>query len=126
MKAAVYYQYGPAEVLRVEDVENPAPKENEVLVRTYASTVCAADWRFRKADPFLIRLMNGLWRPKRIRILGMEFAGKVESVGRAVTQFGVGDQVFGATELKFGTHAESLAEWQAGPLKHNCEEHDGT
>jgi NADPH:quinone reductase-like Zn-dependent oxidoreductase len=106
MKAAVYNKYGPPDVVQIEDVEKPIPRDNEVLVRVSATTVCAADWRFRKAEPFFVRLMNGVWRPKKIRILGMEFAGTVESTGKAVTRFAEGDQVFGGTGFKFGAHAE--------------------
>lgn len=106
MKAAVYTRYGSPDVVAIRDVEKPVPKENEILIRIHATTVCAADWRFRKADPFLIRLMNGLWRPTRIQILGMEFAGTVEAAGDAVTRFRVGDEVFGGSGFHFGAHAE--------------------
>lgn len=106
MKAAVYRRYGPPEVLEIEEVEKPSPGENDVLIRVDATTVSAADWRFRKADPFLIRFFNGFWRPKKVNILGMEFAGTVASVGNAVTRFAEGDHVFGGAGLKFGAHAQ--------------------
>jgi len=105
MRAAFYSRYGPPDVLEIKDVQKPVPKDHEVLVRIHATTVCAADWRMRKADPFIIRFMNGLVRPK-IHILGTEFAGTIESVGKAVTRFAIGDEVFGSTGFKFGTHAE--------------------
>ena len=107
MKAAVYTRYGPPDVVQVKDVEKPAPRDNEVLVRIHATTVCAGGLEVReKPIHSLMRFMNGLWRPKKVKILGMEFAGTVESVGKAATRFAEGDQVFGSTGFKFGAHAE--------------------
>ena len=116
MKAAVYDRYGPPDVLRIEDVEKPVPRDNEVLVRIRATTVCAADWRMRKADPFLVRFMIGLWQPKKLHILGMEFAGEVESAGKAANRFAKNDRVFGSTGFKFGTHAEYVSVPEDGTL----------
>jgi len=116
MKAAVYRRYGPPEVVRIENVHKPAPKDGEVLVRIHASTICAGDCRLRKAEPFILRFMNGLRRPKKINILGMELAGIVESVGSKVTRFAVGDQVCGSSGLKFGAHAEYACLPQDGLL----------
>jgi NADPH:quinone reductase-like Zn-dependent oxidoreductase len=106
LKAAVYRKYGPPDVLHIEDVAKPVPKDNEVLVRIHTTTVCAGDVRFRKADPFFLRWLNGLSRPKKIPILGMEFAGAIEQVGRSVTGYRIGDPVFGSMGLKFGAYAQ--------------------
>jgi NADPH:quinone reductase-like Zn-dependent oxidoreductase len=116
MKAALYDRYGPPDVLRIEDVEKPVPRDNEILVRIRATTVCAADWRMRKADPFLVRFLNGVWKPKKLRILGMEYAGEVESVGKAVTRLAEHDRVFGSTGFKFGTHAQYVSVPEDGML----------
>jgi NADPH:quinone reductase-like Zn-dependent oxidoreductase len=103
MRAVVHDRYGPPDVLRVEDVERPVPKEDEVLVKIHATTVTRSDCGWRSAKPFLTRYFTGLRRPKQ-RILGMELAGEVEAVGAAVTEFDVGDQVFGVKS--FGANAE--------------------
>ena len=86
MRAVVYNTYGAPDVLRLEDVERPVPKEDEVLVRIKATTVNRTDCGLRSAKPFIIRYFIGLLRPKR-KILGMELAGEIEAVGAAVTQF---------------------------------------
>ena len=95
MKAIVYTKYGPPDVLKLKEVEKPALKEAEVLVKVYAVSVNAYDWHLLSADIFLIRLMGGgLLKPKNT-ILGADIAGKVEAVGRNVKQFQPGDEVFG-------------------------------
>src|SRR5215207_6750742 len=106
MKAAVYREYGPPEVVRIENTEQPVPADDDVLVRIAASTLCSGDWRLRKPDPPPVGwFVNGCPGPKKIHILGMEFAGTVESIGKNVTAFEAGDRVFGAS-WKFGAHAE--------------------
>ncbi len=105
MKAAVYVQYGPPEVLQVKQVEKPIPNKNEILLRIKATAVNSGDWRLRKADPFAVRFIFGLLKPK-MQILGSVFSGEVESVGTDVKKFKVGDVVFGHTDMSFGAYAE--------------------
>jgi len=115
VRAVVYDRYGPPEVQRLEDVARPVPKEDEVLVRIHATTVNRTDCGWRSAKPFFVRYFIGLRGPKQ-KILGMELAGEVEAVGTAVTDFEVGDQVFGVKS--FGAHAEFVCIREGGPLAH--------
>jgi len=111
MKAAVSPLYGPPEILTVADVPTPVPGDREVLVRIHASTVCYGDWFIRKGPP-LVRVMNGLLRPK-VQILGVDLAGTVESVGRSVTKFAAGDQVFGTQPVRPETRRAISSRWYA-------------
>ncbi|NCF67576.1 MAG: zinc-binding dehydrogenase [Chloroflexi bacterium] len=94
MKAIVYTEYGPPDVLQLIEVEKPTPKEDEVLVEVQASSVNPRDWHLMRADPFPVRLMVGFLKPKDTQI-GSDMAGRVEAVGRNVKQFKPGDEVFG-------------------------------
>ncbi len=107
MKAIVYKKYGPPEVAQVMEVAKPVPKDKEVLIKIYASTVNRTDSGFRSAEYFVSRFWSGLINPK-LQILGCEFAGVVEEIGNSVTQYKVGDKVFGFNDKTFGGHAEYL------------------
>jgi len=96
MKAVVYTKYGPPEVLQLKEIEKPTPKDDEVLVKVQAASLNALDWHVLRGKPFLVRFMGfGLLRPKKT-ILGADFAGRVEAVGRNVRRFQPGDEVFGS------------------------------
>jgi NADPH:quinone reductase-like Zn-dependent oxidoreductase len=113
MRAVVHDRYGPPEVLRVAEVERPVPKDDEVLVRVHASTVTRGDaMGVRSVEYRFTRLFTGIRRPRRT-ILGTEFAGRVEAVGAAVTDFRVGDEVFG---IKGGANAEYVAVRESGVI----------
>jgi NADPH:quinone reductase-like Zn-dependent oxidoreductase len=111
MKAILWTAYGPPEVLQLQDIEKPGPKDNEVLIKIHATSVTAGDCETRTLKlpmgiGLLMRLFVGIRKPARVLILGQEFAGQVESIGKGVTRFKPGDQVFGGTGFTKGTYAE--------------------
>jgi NADPH:quinone reductase-like Zn-dependent oxidoreductase len=107
MKAILYTRYGPADVLRIEEVAKPVPKDNEVLVKIHETIVTPSDIAMRTADPFMIRFFSGLFRPRGIP--GTDLAGVIEAVGSAVSAFKPGDRVFGSTSGATGAHAEYIS-----------------
>lgn len=118
MKAIVNTIYGPPEVLKLKEVEKPTPKDSEVLIKIYATTVNRTDCGFRKPEYLIVRLISGIFKPKKT-ILGSELAGEVEAIGANVRTFKPGDQVFGLSTYNFGTHAEyiCIAETKSIALK---------
>ena len=117
MRAVVQDRYGPPDMLFIADVEQPVPKDDEVLIRIRASTVSQSDTHARAAHPVFWRLISGLRRPKPSwRTLGVELAGEVEAVGASVRGFRVGDRVFGSRW--FGAHAEFICLPESGALAH--------
>jgi NADPH:quinone reductase-like Zn-dependent oxidoreductase len=105
MKAIVYTEYGPPEVLQLKEVEKPTPKDNEVLIRVHAASVNDWDWGLLQGTPFVNRLLFGLLKPKK-KILGSDIAGRIEAVGKNVGQFQPGDDVFGDLSGDWGGFAE--------------------
>jgi NADPH:quinone reductase-like Zn-dependent oxidoreductase len=104
MKAAIYTRYGPPDVVQVTQVEKPVPKDGEILINVRAASVNPLDWHFMRGLPYLVRLMAGLGKPKDTR-LGVDVAGRVEAVGKNVTQFKPGDEVFGSCRGAFAEYA---------------------
>src|SRR6476646_2322533 len=111
MKAIIYTTYGSPDVLQLNDVAKPTPKDNEVLVKVYAASANPLDWHLMRAEPFLARFANGLLKPKNTK-LGADIAGHVEAIGSNVTQFHVGDAVFGAISI---TELGCFAEYVCAP-----------
>jgi NADPH:quinone reductase-like Zn-dependent oxidoreductase len=109
MKAALANAYGAPDVIRIAEVSTPTPRSNELLIRIHASAVNAADWRLRSANPWLVRLVFGLTKPRK-PVLGVVFAGEVVDTGAAVTAHKKGDRLFGWTSIMgLGGHAEFIA-----------------
>src|ERR1700744_1338982 len=104
MKAIVYHNYGSPDILQIADVEQPAPKDYEVLIKVRAASVNPLDWHFMRGTPYVLRLFAGLRKPKDMR-LGTDVAGLVEAVGKNVTQFKPGDEVFGSCRGTFAEYA---------------------
>jgi NADPH:quinone reductase-like Zn-dependent oxidoreductase len=122
MRAVVYDRYGPPEVQRLEKVEQPVPKDDEVLIKIHATTVNRTDCEIRDANRrngwavmLFSRLLTGLRRPKQ-QILGSELAGEVVAIGAAVRDFAAGDRVFGVNAWKLGAHAEYMCMRESGAL----------
>lgn len=120
MKAIIYTKYGSADELRLEEVEKPIPRDNEVLVKVYAVSINDWDWQLLQGIPFMNRMMNGLSKPKK-QILGSDVAGRVEAVGKNVGKFSPGDEVYGDLGGTWGglaefvcVHENSLASKPAG------------
>ena len=110
MKAAVYEKYGPPDVLEIREVPTPIPGDNEIRIKIHATTVTSGDWRLRSLEVpvgfrLISRLMFGITRPRK-NILGMELAGRIESVGKKVRRFNAGDEVFAFSEADMGAYAE--------------------
>jgi NADPH:quinone reductase-like Zn-dependent oxidoreductase len=103
MKAIIYQTYGPPDVLELQEIEKPAVKDEEVLVRVHAASVNPHDWHFMRGTPYVMRIQAGLRKPKVMR-LGVDVAGHVEAVGKNVTQFEAGDEVFGACKGAFAEY----------------------
>ncbi|RLD94866.1 MAG: NAD(P)-dependent alcohol dehydrogenase [Bacteroidetes bacterium] len=108
MKAIELTKYGAPEFLQMNEVEKPSPKDNEILIKIHATSVSSGDARMRRADPFIIRLIFGFKRPRK-HILGVVVAGEIEAIGNLVSNYNIGDQVFGSSGMNFGAHAEYVA-----------------
>jgi len=107
MRAIINTKYGPPEVVQLMEIDKPVPKDKEVLIKVYVTTVNRTDCGFRSAQYFISRFFSGLFRPKN-KTLGNEFAGTIEAIGKDVTSFKTGDKVFGYNDTKFGAHAEYM------------------
>ena len=108
MKAIVYEGFGSPDILQCQDIEKPTPRENEFLIKVRAASINPLDWKVMKGGPFLVRILLGLGKPK-IKRPGVDVAGEVEAIGRSVTQFKAGDEVFGTCTGAFAEYATSTS-----------------
>lgn len=117
MKAVIFQQYGPPEVLKIAERDVPVPQPHEILIKNYAAAVNSADWRLRKAVPAAVRLAFGLFKPKKEKqVLGGVYAGVIERTGPGVTAFRAGDRVFGMTGMAMGAYAEYVCVREDGAI----------
>ena len=105
MKAIICTKYGTPDVLKIKEVKKPIAKDNEVLIKIRATSITSGDSRIRQANPFMIRLIFGFKKPRK-SILGVIVAGEIEAIGKSVTKFKVGDQIYGSLGMGFGAHAQ--------------------
>lgn len=115
MKAIIYTKYGPADVLQIKDIEKPKPQSNEILIKVHYATVNRTDCGFRSAKYVISRLVTGLRRP-RYPVTGSEFAGEIVEIGSDVTEYKVGDRVFGFDDVHGGAHAEYMIKMSDAPF----------
>jgi NADPH:quinone reductase-like Zn-dependent oxidoreductase len=115
MKAMLCTAYGSPDVLQLKEVAKPTPKDNEILIKVHAAVVGPSDCAFRKGDPFIVKLIYGLTKPK-LATQGVEFSGEIDAVGKDVTLFKKGEQVFGLSPDNFGAHAEYMSLPEAKPV----------
>ncbi|MEL6867136.1 MAG: NAD(P)-dependent alcohol dehydrogenase, partial [Bacteroidota bacterium] len=115
MKAVVCTGYGSPEVLQIQETNLPQPKDKEILLKIHATSATSGDARIRRADPYIVRLIFGFKRPKNA-VLGVVVAGEVKAIGKSVSKFKVGDQVFGSAGMQFGAYAEYVTIPEEGTL----------
>lgn len=108
MKAVIYEEYGSPEVLELREIDKPSVADDEILVKTHASSIQQTDIRFRTGTPFMARILGGLFKPRN-QILGCDYSGIVESTGKNVDEYTIGDEVFGQLDQRTGTHAEYIS-----------------
>ncbi|PHQ59840.1 MAG: NAD(P)-dependent alcohol dehydrogenase, partial [Maribacter sp.] len=107
MKAAIYEKYGPPEVLQIKEIDKPVPKDHEILIKVHAATVNRTDCAMLRAKPFIMRFLTGILKPKN-PILGTDFSGQIEAIGKNISTLKVGDKVFGFDDTGLSSHAQYL------------------